>query len=36
MNAAIEVFVQVRQAATLSEKISLLKNHRSDLVDLIA
>ena len=36
MNATIEVFAQVRQAATLSEKISLLKNHRSDLVDLIA
>ena len=35
MNATIEVFAQVRQAATLSEKISLLKNHRSDLVDLI-
>ena len=36
MNATIEVFAQVRQAATLSEKISLLKNRRSDLVDLIA
>ena len=36
MNATIEVFAQVRQAATLSEKISLLKNHRSELVDLIA
>jgi len=35
MNATIEVFAQVRQAATLSEKISLLKNHRSDFVDLI-
>lgn len=36
MNATIEVFAQVRQAATLSEKISLLKNNRSELVDLIA
>ena len=35
-NATIELLDQVRQAATLSEKISLLKNHRSDLVDLIA
>lgn len=36
MNATIEVFAQVRQAATLSEKISLLKNHRNEFVDLIA
>lgn len=35
MNATIEVFAQVRHAATLSEKISILKNHRSDFVDLI-
>lgn len=34
-NATIEVFAQVRQAATLSEKISILKNHHSALVDLI-
>lgn len=31
MNTTIEVFAQVRPAATLSEKISLLKNHRNEL-----
>lgn len=35
MNATIELLTQVRQAATLSEKISILKNNRSDFVDLI-
>ena len=35
MNTTIELFTQVRQAATLSEKISLLKAHRSDFVNLI-
>lgn len=34
-NAAIELLDQVRQASTLSEKISLLKNNRSDFVDMI-
>lgn len=34
-NATIELLDQVRQASTLSEKISLLKNHRNDFVDLI-
>lgn len=34
-NATIELLDQVRQASTLSEKISLLKNHRSDFVDMI-
>lgn len=34
-NVTIELLDQVRQASTLSEKISLLKNHRSDFVDMI-
>ena len=34
-NATIELLDQARQASTLSEKISLLKNHRSDFVDMI-
>lgn len=34
-NATIELLDQVRQASTLSEKISLLKNNRSDFVDMI-
>ena len=34
-NAAIELLDHVRQASTLSEKIALLKNDRSDFVDMI-
>lgn len=34
-NATIELLDQVRQASTLSEKIALLKNDRSDFVDMI-
>ena len=35
MNSTIEFFNQVKQAPSLSEKISLLKEHRSDFTDLI-
>lgn len=34
-NATIELLDHVRQASTLSEKIALLKNDRSDFVDMI-
>lgn len=34
-NTTIELLDQVRQASTLSEKIALLKNNPSDVVDMI-